>query len=297
MPLITVPPTGGAATGTQGVDQLEGSAFDDVLNALGGVDNVFAGAGNDRVRGGAGVDFVFGEAGNDLLLGNQGADNVVGGTGRDTLRGGGGADDLFGGRGADTINGNGGADEIIYNLGDGRDVVNGGAGTDTIKVDGAGFEQSSVDLRNRGFVVTGANGRVLARVTIDDFDPSQLRVTGGANPEVSLGGRASGTIAMADGGRINFSNVEILSFGNAEPVPEPPVLVPPAPPAPVASPVVVPPSPVEPPFVSVPPQLPVGIDIQDLIEDVVEQFQEAQQIAADLQQPDDIDIVPNAAQS
>ncbi|MCW5736793.1 MAG: VCBS domain-containing protein [Enhydrobacter sp.] len=90
--------TGGGGTDTLAtVENLVGSAHDDVLTGSGSVNRLEGGAGNDTVDGGAGDDALFGGAGNDA---------IDGGAGNDTLIGGGGDDVLTGGAGTDLINGN-----------------------------------------------------------------------------------------------------------------------------------------------------------------------------------------------
>ena len=83
------------------IENLEGSAFDDLLTGDVG-DNVFDGNGGDDVlSGGGGNDVLSGDSGNDELAGEDGADILNGGSGRDTLTGGAGDDVLSGGSGED----------------------------------------------------------------------------------------------------------------------------------------------------------------------------------------------------
>lgn len=78
--------TGDAAGDTYvGIEQLNGTAFGDVLS------------------GDAAVNALQGGAGNDLLYGYEGADNLYGGAGDDILEGGAGADFIDGGEGFDTV--------------------------------------------------------------------------------------------------------------------------------------------------------------------------------------------------
>lgn len=77
-----------------GVENLIGSAYDDLLRG--------DGAGNS-LQGGAGRDAVLGLDGDDRLLGQAGNDTVDGGAGNDTLAGGAGADLILGGSGRDTV--------------------------------------------------------------------------------------------------------------------------------------------------------------------------------------------------
>ncbi|HEY1179900.1 MAG TPA: calcium-binding protein, partial [Phytomonospora sp.] len=66
-----------------GVEDVDGSAGDDILQGDAGV---------NALRGFAGVDSLNGRAGDDTLDGGQGDDIVTGGAGQDFLRGGGGSD-------------------------------------------------------------------------------------------------------------------------------------------------------------------------------------------------------------
>jgi sugar lactone lactonase YvrE len=79
-------------TGTAERDVLCGGGGDDVLHGLGGNDVLRGGAGSDRLLGGAGNDRLFGASGHDTLAGGSGNDRMVGGSGRD--RGIGGNDEL-----------------------------------------------------------------------------------------------------------------------------------------------------------------------------------------------------------
>jgi uncharacterized repeat protein (TIGR01451 family) len=120
------PPTCGGqeATilGTEGDDQLTGTAKKDVFVALGGNDVILGLGGDDLVCGAAGNDTVKGAAGNDAIRGGGGNDVLKGGDGNDALRGGGGLDRLGGGAGADNLRG-----------GAGSDRCKGGPGRDTEK--------------------------------------------------------------------------------------------------------------------------------------------------------------------
>ena len=79
-------------TGTNGDNNRDGTANNDVMNMLGG---------NDTASGGGGDDTIYGGDGADKLYGGAGADDLHGGAGRDVLAGGGGVNSLWGGDGAD----------------------------------------------------------------------------------------------------------------------------------------------------------------------------------------------------
>ena len=81
---------GGHAEGDQltGIENIFGSAFNDLLSGDVASNAIFAGAGFDSLIGGAGNDFLFGHAGDDSIDGGSGRDNLYGGAGADTLDGG-----------------------------------------------------------------------------------------------------------------------------------------------------------------------------------------------------------------
>ncbi|ARQ01804.1 calcium-binding protein [Pseudorhodoplanes sinuspersici] len=62
-------------TGSAFDDVLRGSSFHNVLEGGAGNDQLLGMAGNDTIRGGDGNDFIDGGAGNDILTGGAGADN------------------------------------------------------------------------------------------------------------------------------------------------------------------------------------------------------------------------------
>jgi len=109
----------------QSIENLTGSAFDDILS------------GNN------GANILLGLGGNDNLLGLQGNDTLDGGDGNDTLRGDNGLavgnDTLLGGNGNDFLNG-----------GNGNDTIDGGAGYDRATFFTAALAGVHVDLNLQG---------------------------------------------------------------------------------------------------------------------------------------------------
>ncbi|WP_187430122.1 hypothetical protein ROLI_041140 [Roseobacter fucihabitans] len=75
------------------------------IDSLTGIENVDGTALNDIIRGDGNNNFFIGLAGNDTLEGAGGDDGLLGGDGNDTLRGGDGNDNLRGGRGNDILDG------------------------------------------------------------------------------------------------------------------------------------------------------------------------------------------------
>jgi len=68
-----------------GIEQLVGSAFNDVLGGDGAVNMLDGGAGGDLLYGYAGADYLFGGDGDDVLEGGAGADFMDGGNGFDNV--------------------------------------------------------------------------------------------------------------------------------------------------------------------------------------------------------------------
>ncbi|HZF44523.1 MAG TPA: M10 family metallopeptidase C-terminal domain-containing protein [Sphingomonadaceae bacterium] len=90
-----------------GIENLTGSAFNDVLTGDAGANVIMGGAGDDTIRGGAGNDQLAGEDGDDLFfLQDVGNDRADGGVGNDAF--------YFGGAYTrdDAVNGGAGNDQI-----------------------------------------------------------------------------------------------------------------------------------------------------------------------------------------
>ncbi|MBG0775278.1 MAG: FecR domain-containing protein [Desulfovibrionaceae bacterium] len=81
--------------GDEGVNNLSGTAGDDVLRGYGGNDDLWGGS--------TGHDTLFGGAGNDVVSGSDECDLIYGGTGNDVISGHGGYDTIYGGSGQDTF--------------------------------------------------------------------------------------------------------------------------------------------------------------------------------------------------
>lgn len=88
------------------IENLTGSAFDDMLSGDNSRNVLSGGTGSDRLLGFGGADTLIGGAGNDFLYGHGGGDTLIGGSGNDYLDGGSGGPDVFvfsGGWGADKV--------------------------------------------------------------------------------------------------------------------------------------------------------------------------------------------------
>jgi Ca2+-binding RTX toxin-like protein len=108
-------------TGTDGPDDFQGGAEDDIFDLFDGNDIARGGGGDDLMLAGDDDDIIDGQDGNDELFGGGDDDDLFGGNGSDVLNGQSGFDRMSGGAGSDTFVLNADADE-----------VDGGTGTDTI---------------------------------------------------------------------------------------------------------------------------------------------------------------------
>jgi 4-amino-4-deoxy-L-arabinose transferase-like glycosyltransferase len=82
--------------GTEGNDQVEGTAAADVIVTLGGDDVIDGGGGDDLICAGGGNDQIYGGDGDDSLEGEDGDDRLFAGPGRDVVSGGAGIDLCYG---------------------------------------------------------------------------------------------------------------------------------------------------------------------------------------------------------
>ena len=133
------------------VENLIGSAHNDILAGDRRDNNIDGGAGDDTLYGGPG-------GGDDKMFGRAGADALYGGQGDDTLTGGLGDDKLVGGPGADVF---------VFGPGDGTDTVTDfSSGTD--KVDLMAFEIDSIED------VTMAAGDDGVMIDLTDMDGGSI---------------------------------------------------------------------------------------------------------------------------
>lgn len=197
-----------------GSDQVSGAGGDDRICTQGDVDEVHGGAGNDRIDGGDDPDPLFGDAGEDILIGGSGVDHLegggdddqlLGGTDDDGIYGGGGDDELIGGPGttaaATTLQGDAGAD--LIRGGDGSDDASGGTGDDRMILAGDGdFAEggAGADFVNAGDGVDAVQA-----------GPSDDEVRGGPAPDTLFGEGgddeltgAAGNDTVDGGGQVDY---------------------------------------------------------------------------------------------
>ncbi len=182
------------------IENLIGSAFDDVLDGNNFANRLEGGLGNDRINGFGGDDVVLGGEGDDALAGGTGNDQIDGGVGSDTadyftasgavvvsltsntssgaagvdtlvsienLNGSAFADSLTGDAAANTLNGAAGNDSLtggdgndLLVGGDGDDSLDGGDGIDT--VDYSASDSGVTASLQSGLATLGANPGVEA---------------------------------------------------------------------------------------------------------------------------------------
>ena len=160
------------------IENLTGSAHDDILTGDTNPNVLMGGAGDDELDGGDVVGTADATAKDDTLHGGAGDDTLMGGTGNDTLNG---------GAGDDTLTGEEGIDTYVFSPDDNdtrqHDVIDDAFTT--------GTEDNRIDLRAFGFT------------TADEL-VNLIEVRGGADPYVRIDLRSKG------GGTIELANVTTL---------------------------------------------------------------------------------------
>ena len=196
--------SGGHAEGDviRNVEQLVGSAHDDILVDNGASHTLTGGAGDDHIDAGRGHDTVIGGDGDDVIIGGQGQDSMSGGAGDDVFKVEGNDvyhDNFDGGAGHDVIQGGDGDDVIrVHRLdgddsieaidgGDGHNVLAGSGSSDRIDV--SGIELTNIDHidagRGHDTVIGGDGDDVIIGGQGDDT------LYGGAGDDVLQGGDGS----------------------------------------------------------------------------------------------------------
>jgi len=195
-----------------GIDNVQGTAYDDVL---------LGNSGGNSLMGNGGNDLLWGRGGNDWLDGGAGNDTLYGGDGDDTLLGKGGNDFLYGHAGNDTLNGNEGNDYLSGDDGDDTYLVtNYGAKTIAGAAGAAGAGSDRVDVS--GQTLTGALD--LSSTSVQTIAASlSVRFTaanavewilGGAkNQQVSAAGFAGGFYTVP--GEIGTTTMMEFRYGGA----------------------------------------------------------------------------------
>jgi len=221
-----------------------GTATGDGSDTLTGVEDVDGSRFDDVITGNAASNFLFGEAGNDTLSGGDGDfDGLIGGDGDDSLDGGAGEDfasflfssagvtvnlttgtatgegtdtlanieDVEGSRHDDSLTGNAGPNVFWPALG--NDTVDGSTGTDTVSYE---FAQTSVTANLTTGTATGEGTDML--IGIENLNGSRLNdnLTGDAGPNVLHGLAGDDTLSGGDGDDtiIGGEGADTLDGGN-----------------------------------------------------------------------------------
>ncbi len=155
------------------IENILGSAFDDVIIGNDSTNFIFGSSGHDLIDGRGGTDRIFGGSGDDEIhTGADGADFVDGGPGNDEIYG-----DAFA---WDNINGGDGNDLLIDPAGTG--ILTGGAGNDSI--DGRpGYESDPagiiINFGSGDWDVYGDGSTVVAaRTAIDGYGDTDILLAG-----------------------------------------------------------------------------------------------------------------------
>lgn len=109
--------------GGESREVIDGTDYDDELEASDGFNIFYGKDGNDIINGGANIDLMYGGNGDDTLLGRNGTNVIFGESGNDIIYGGGGTDILDGGVGDDYLQGDHGNDTYIYGKGYNVDTI------------------------------------------------------------------------------------------------------------------------------------------------------------------------------
>lgn len=175
------------------IENLIGSAFDDVMTGDGGNNVIDGGLGNDIINGGAGIDtinYLTAASAVTVNLSNAGV-NTTGGAGSDTLTN---FENMIGSNFNDILTGDGSANTIEGGLGD--DVLNGGGGVDTVSYENA---SGSVSVNISGLVVLGVAANASTGAAGNDGLSNFEDITGSAFNDILIGDAASNVITSGTG--------------------------------------------------------------------------------------------------
>jgi Ca2+-binding RTX toxin-like protein len=220
-----------------GIENVTGSAFDDVLTGDAGANVLDGGNGNDLLTGNAGADVLLGGSGTDTasytgstsgvvidlatgiglggdaqgdtlssienILGSDFADDLTGDGSNNVIAGRDGNDAIAGGGGSDTLDAGDGDDTLIG--GAGADSLDGGAGIDVADYSGSAVAVT-VDLVNGTGSGGDAEGDTLVNIealvgsTHDDMltgNGDDNVIIGGAGADAIIGGAGTDTVSFA----------------------------------------------------------------------------------------------------
>ncbi|MGF2038556.1 MAG: bluetail domain-containing putative surface protein [Nostoc sp. CmiVER01] len=205
------------------VEDIEGSAFGDILTGNSGNNQTQGFGGADRINGGAGFDtavyfdatsavgvdlssgVVIGGSGNDTLVSIE---RVLGSRFSDVLIGSNANESFLGGFGDDSIDGGGGIDTVEYGFVGSRVIVNlasgfaiGGAGTDSI------FNVENVKGSIFDDILFGNSG-----ANVLNGDNGNDGLNGGAGADTLTGGQGADLFAFQFGQSLVSGSDRITDF-------------------------------------------------------------------------------------
>lgn len=226
--------TGSGQGGDQlsGIENVEGSAFNDTITGNSGANILFGRDGLDSLNGGDGDDILVGGAGGDVLIGGNGFDtasystavvldlqNGAASTGEavgdnflgveafagsdfaDTLRGDGLSNTLRGNGGDDTLEGRDGND--VLDGGSGADTMIGGFGDDTYFVADAGDQVIELAGQGNDTIAVATTYSLASGPSIENLvlleAAAALNAAGNAEAN-SITGNSLGNVITAGGG-------------------------------------------------------------------------------------------------
>lgn len=208
------------------IENVTGSAFDDVLTGSSGSNVLDGGLGDDVLAGAGGFDtasYASAGAGVTVDLGGQGdaTPDTFGGAGSDTLSsiesvlGSDFSDDLRGDAGGNTISGGAGDDLITGGLGD--DVLTGGEGSDTFDYNEGEAGHDVITDFTLAHVDDGGDSLDFTdMLTGDEFTPESLAdhlsFASNGNGGTIIGIHPSGVEGSAPVQTISLENVSLLDL-------------------------------------------------------------------------------------
>lgn len=164
------------------------------------------------------IENVNGSAWNDVLMGSVGVNVLMGLDGDDALDGRGGNDELHGGKGNDILVGGDGND--ILNGGDGEDMIDGGTGIDTLTYASSSTSIAVSLLRGEGLSPILDSGFVFSPASNGDSILNVENVVGSLYDDIITGSDGANVIEGRTGDdTINGCGGDDIIYGDLSPTP------------------------------------------------------------------------------
>jgi Ca2+-binding RTX toxin-like protein len=180
-------------------------------NSLSSIENLLGSALNDILSGDEASNVIDGGDGDDELHGLDGDDTLIGGSGNDILDGGAGNDTLIGGSGNDLLAGGAGNDTYVFADGFGLDTVteDEDGGSDTLDLS-AVTEKLTFLIDDAGIGVEAAEGPLTDKIT---HLGNQLENLVGGSSDDRFAFSGSGNINGEIDGREGFNTLDYSGYG------------------------------------------------------------------------------------